>query len=161
MNCTSRWTSGWTSRCGIHYGYGAFFPSQKGLQALRWTSRCSSRCPSRCNALWLSCLDFRLLKCLTAILGSYQRRVKELPLKFRCSPNYIETQKEQKWPKSDSKVTRGRPTPKWLKIDSKVTQDPILEPISSHFWVISSHSGMGPQESLLSHFFVSWVLSMS
>ena len=20
----------------IHYGYGAFFPSQKGLQALRW-----------------------------------------------------------------------------------------------------------------------------
>ena len=25
-----------------------FYPSQKGLQALRWTSRCSSRCPSRC-----------------------------------------------------------------------------------------------------------------
>ena len=25
-----------------------FFPRQKGLQALRWTSRCSSRCPSRC-----------------------------------------------------------------------------------------------------------------
>ena len=26
MNCTSRWTSGWTSRCGIHYGYGASRP---------------------------------------------------------------------------------------------------------------------------------------
>ena len=25
-----------------------FFPFQKGLEALRWTSRCSSRCPSRC-----------------------------------------------------------------------------------------------------------------
>ena len=23
MNCTSRWTSGWTSRCEIRYGYGA------------------------------------------------------------------------------------------------------------------------------------------
>ena len=48
MNCTSWWTSGWTSRCGIHYGYRAFFPFKKGRQALRWTSRCSSRCPSRC-----------------------------------------------------------------------------------------------------------------
>ena len=25
-----------------------FSPFQKGLQTLRWTSRCSSRCPSRC-----------------------------------------------------------------------------------------------------------------
>ena len=62
----------------------------------------------------------------------------------------------QKWLKSGS----GRPTPKWPKIDSKVTQDPIFESISSHFWVISSHSGVGPQESLLSHFFVTLILSM-
>ena len=62
--------------------------------------------------------------------------------------NTERTKSTQKWPKSDS----GRPTPKWPKIDSKVTQDPIFESISSHFWVISSHSGVGPQESLLSHF---------
>ena len=43
-------------------------------------------------------------------------------LPFECSPNYTETQKELKWPKTDSKVTRNRPTPKWpqnwLKSDS-------------------------------------------
>ena len=32
MNCTSRWTSGWTSRRGIHYGYGAFFPFKKAFK---------------------------------------------------------------------------------------------------------------------------------
>ena len=32
MNCTSRWTSGWTSRCGIHYGYGASLPSKKAFK---------------------------------------------------------------------------------------------------------------------------------
>ena len=32
MNCTSRWTSGLTSRCGIHYGYGASFPLKKAFK---------------------------------------------------------------------------------------------------------------------------------
>ena len=38
-------------------------------------------------------------------------------------------------------------TPQWPRINSKVTQDPILEPVLSHFWV-------GAQETFLSH---SWV----
>ena len=35
MHCASRWTSGWTSRCGIRYGYGASFPFQKGFKGFQ------------------------------------------------------------------------------------------------------------------------------
>ena len=36
--------------------------------------------------------------------------------------------------------------------------DPIFESFLSHFWVISSHFGVGPQKSLLSHFWVTSIL---
>ena len=70
-------------------------------------------------------------------------------------PNSTETQKELKWPKSDSKVTPGVPSqsdPKWLKSDSKMTQNWVR----SHFWVtlgsLWGRSGRVTFESLLGHF---------
>ena len=56
------------------------------------------------------------------------------------SPNYTETQKELKWPRSDSKVTVAdhtnvKATQKWPKSDPKVTPDPIFESFLSHFGV--------------------------
>ena len=75
-------------------------------------------------------------------------------------PNSTETQKEWKWPKSDSKVTQAdRPqsdpkvTQKWLKNDSKMGSGVTFESILGHF-------GVGLPESLLSHFWVTLILSV-
>ena len=71
------------------------------------------------------------------------------------APKSTETQKELKWPKSDSKVTRAdRP-----QSDLKVTQKWLRTPFLSHSWVTWGHSGVGPWESLLSHFWVTLILS--
>ena len=71
-------------------------------------------------------------------------------------PNYTELQQELEWPKSDSKVTRAdRP-----QSDPKMTQRWLQTPFSSHFWVACGHSGLGPRESLLSHFWVTLILSV-
>ena len=45
----------------------------------------------------------------------------------------------------DGRIQKKEGTPRWPKIGSKVTQDPNFEPFLSH-------SGLGPQESLLGHF---------
>ena len=69
-----------------------------------------------------------------------------------CAPKSTETQKELKWPKSDSKVTPRAPAPewpqvtqKWLKNDSKMGSRVTFESILGHF-------GVGLPESLLGHF---------
>ena len=51
MNRTYRWTSGWTSRCGIRYGYGASFALKRPpstITKINLTSRFASRCSSGC-----------------------------------------------------------------------------------------------------------------
>ena len=47
-------------------------------------------------------------------------------LRNGCAPNFSETQKESKWPKSDSKLTPADQPQSDLKIDSKVARVPIF-----------------------------------
>ena len=78
-----------------------------------------------------------------------------LELWSQRAPKSTETQKELKWPKSDSKVTRADRPQSDLKLAQKWLQ--------THFWVIFesllSHLGSLPRESLLSHFWVTLILS--
>ena len=48
MNCTPRWTSGWTSRCPSKRLKAFFWREKSTITIMNSTSRCSSRCPSRC-----------------------------------------------------------------------------------------------------------------
>ena len=89
-------------------------------------------------------------------LDNFRSRSGTLALWSGCPPNSTETQKELKWPKSDSKVTSGVPAQsdtKWPKSDSKVTQK---ESLLSHFWVtfgsLWGRSARVTFESLLGHF---------
>ena len=77
------------------------------------------------------------------------------------APNSTETQKDLKWPQSDSKVTRAdRP-----QSDPKLTQKWLWTPCLSHFWVTFESLGvtLGWRpwksffESLLGHFNSFWV----
>ena len=69
-----------------------------------------------------------------------------------CAPNSTETQKESKWPKSDSKLTPAdRPqsdlklTQKWLRalflvmFESLLSGRTTFESLLSHFWSLLGH----------------------
>ena len=74
----------------------------------------------------------------------------ELFLWSRRAPNSTETQKELKWPKSDSKVTPAdRP-----QSDPKLAQKWLRTPFFSHFWVTFESLGITLKCGLGSHFWV-------
>ena len=73
----------------------------------------------------------------------------------QCAPNSTETQKELKWPKSDSKVTRAdRPESdlNWLKSDSGPHLWVTFESLLSHLKSLWSGTPGVTFESLLGHF---------
>ena len=60
----------------------------------------------------------------------------------------------QKWLKSDSRV----PTLEWPQV-GQVTQKWLENGVWSHFWVSLGHLGVGMPEALLSHSWVTLILS--
>ena len=132
-------------------------PSHYPATWLSWqeaSPKASALMPSAAGSLcrWHVCRGIHV----PALADRIRFVVLHVALWSRRPPNSTETQKELKWPKSDSKVTR----PDRPQSDPKVTQKWLRTHFCVIFESLSSHSGVGPRESFLSHFWVTLILSV-